>query len=70
MRARLQGKSLDFKAAAADLYADRWTVFRRITLPLIFPGLFSGAMLAFLHPLDNFITSSMLASGGTTTLPD
>src|SRR5690625_387100 len=69
IRARLQGMSLDFEEAAADLYATRWTTFRRVTLPLIFPGVFSGAMLAFLISMDDFITSSMLASGGTTTLP-
>lgn len=69
IRARLQGMSLDFEEAATDLYAPRWTVFRRITLPLIFPGLFSGAMLAFLISMDDFITSNMLASGGSTTLP-
>lgn len=69
IRARLQGMSMDFEEAATDLYAPRWTVFRRITLPLIFPGLFSGAMLAFLISMDDFITSNMLASGGTTTLP-
>ena len=55
--------------ASADLYADRWTTFRRVTLPLIFPGVFSGAMLAFLISMDDFITSNMLSSGGTTTLP-
>ncbi|WP_322865102.1 ABC transporter permease [Aquicoccus sp. G2-2] len=69
IRARLQGMSLDFEEAASDLYAPRWTVFRRVTLPLIFPGLFSGAMLAFLISMDDFITSNMLASGGSTTLP-
>ena len=69
IRARLQGMSLDFEEAAADLYASRWTGFRRVTLPLIFPGLFSGAMLAFLISMDDFITSNMLSSGGTTTLP-
>ncbi len=69
IRARLQGMSLDFEEAATDLYASRWVVFRRVTLPLIFPGLFSGAMLAFLISMDDFITSNMLSSGGTTTLP-
>ncbi|MFX0543484.1 ABC transporter permease [Roseovarius sp. S4756] len=69
IRARLQGMSLDLEEAATDLYATRWTVFRRVTLPLIFPGLFSGAMLAFLISMDDFITSNMLSSGGTTTLP-
>jgi spermidine/putrescine transport system permease protein len=62
IRARLQGMSL-------DLYANRLTTFRRVTLPLIFPGVFSGAMLAFLISMDDFITSNMLSTGGTTTLP-
>jgi len=69
IRARLQGMSLDLEEAGMDLYATRWTVFRRVTLPLIFPGLFSGAMLAFLISMDDFITSNLLSSGGTTTLP-
>lgn len=69
IRARLQGMSLDLEEASADLYASRWTTFRRITLPLIFPGVFSGAMLAFLISMDDFITSMMLSTGGTTTLP-
>ncbi len=69
IRARLQGMSLDLEEASADLYADRWTTFRRVTLPLIFPGVFSGAMLAFLISMDDFITSNMLSTGGTTTLP-
>lgn len=69
IRARLQGMTLDFEEASADLYAPGWTTFRRVTLPLIFPGVFAGAMLAFLISMDDFITSNMLASGGTTTLP-
>jgi spermidine/putrescine transport system permease protein len=69
IRARLQGMSLDLEEASADLYASRFTTFRRVTLPLIFPGVFSGAMLAFLISMDDFITSMMLSSGGTTTLP-
>jgi len=69
IRARLQGMSLDFEEASADLYADHWTTFRRVTLPLIFPGVFSGAMLAFLISMDDFITSNLLSTGGSTTLP-
>ena len=69
IRARLQGMSLDLEEASADLYANRWTTFRRVTLPLIFPGVFSGAMLAFLISMDDFITSNLLSTGGTTTLP-
>ncbi|UXU76666.1 MULTISPECIES: ABC transporter permease [unclassified Paracoccus (in: a-proteobacteria)] len=45
IRARLQGMSLDFEEAATDLYASRWKTFRRVTLPLILPDLFAGALL-------------------------
>jgi spermidine/putrescine transport system permease protein len=69
IRARLQGMSADFEEAAQDLYATPFTAFRRITLPLIMPGVFAGAMLAFVISMDDFITSNMLATGGTTTLP-
>ncbi|HEY0213791.1 MAG TPA: ABC transporter permease [Paenirhodobacter sp.] len=69
IRARLQGMSADFEEAAQDLYATPWTAFRRVTLPLIAPGVFAGAMLAFAMSMDDFITSNMLNSGGTTTLP-
>ena len=69
IRARLQGMESDFEDASADLYANRWTTFRRVTLPLIAPGVFAGAMLAFVISMDDFITSNMLNSGGATTLP-
>ncbi|SLN14420.1 ABC transporter permease [Roseisalinus antarcticus] len=69
IRARMQGMDLDFEEASADLYADRWTTFRRVTLPLIGPGMVAGAMLAFVISMDDFITSNMLNSGGATTLP-
>ena len=69
IRARLQGMDSDLEDASADLYADRWTTFRRVTLPLIAPGVVAGAMLAFVISMDDFITSNMLNSGGSTTLP-
>jgi spermidine/putrescine transport system permease protein len=69
IRARLQGMSTDYEEAAQDLYAHPFTAFRRVTLPLIAPGVFAGAMLAFVISMDDFITSSMLNTGGTTTLP-
>ncbi len=40
-----------------------------MTLPLILPGVFAGAMLAFVISMDDFITSNLLNSGGATTLP-
>ncbi len=69
IRARLQGMSTDVEEAAADLYATKFTAFRRVTLPLILPGVFSGATLAFVISMDDFITSNLLNSGGATTLP-
>ena len=69
IRARLQGMEPDFDEAAQDLYATPWVAFRRVTLPLIAPGVFAGAMLAFVISMDDFITSNMLNSGGSTTLP-
>ncbi|MBY5974786.1 ABC transporter permease [Pseudooceanicola marinus] len=69
IRARLQGMSLDVEEAARDLYAPPLTVFRRVTLPMIMPGVFAGAMTAFVISMDDFITSNMLNSGGGTTLP-
>ncbi|MFD9899980.1 ABC transporter permease subunit [Mesorhizobium sp. NPDC059025] len=69
IRARLQGMDADLEEAARDLYASAWVAFRRVTLPLILPGVFAGAMLAFVISMDDFITSNLLNSGGATTLP-
>ncbi|RUT85795.1 MULTISPECIES: ABC transporter permease [unclassified Mesorhizobium] len=69
IRARLQGMDFDLEEAARDLYATGWVAFRRVTLPLILPGVFAGAMLAFVISMDDFITSNLLNSGGATTLP-
>lgn len=69
LRARLQGMDMTMEEAARDLYADSWTAFRRVTLPLLAPGIFAGAMLAFIISMDDFITSNMLNAGGATTLP-
>jgi spermidine/putrescine transport system permease protein len=69
IRARMQGMEMDFEEASQDLYANKWTTFTKITLPMILPGVFAGAMLAFVISMDDFITSNMLNSGGATTLP-
>lgn len=69
IRARLQGMSNEYQEASRDLYASQWTTFRRVTLPVIMPGVFAGMMTAFVISMDDFITSNMLNSGGATTLP-
>jgi spermidine/putrescine transport system permease protein len=69
IRARLRGVDLAVYEAAADLGANEWTIFRRITLPLLMPGVVAGALLAFIISLDDFIVSYFLAGPGGTTLP-
>jgi spermidine/putrescine transport system permease protein len=69
IRARLRGIDPSVYEAAADLGAHEWTIFRRITLPLLMPGIVSGALLAFIISLDDFIVSYFLAGPGGTTLP-
>lgn len=69
IRARLQGMTNNLEQAAQDLYANPWIAFKRITLPLILPGIFAGAMLSFVISMDDFITSSIVSGGGATTLP-
>lgn len=69
IRARLNDMDLSLEQAAADLYAGPWRTFRKVTLPLLAPGMVSGLMLAFIVSLDNFVISMMVAQAGTTTLP-
>ena len=69
IRARLEGMDLSLETAAADLYASRWRVFRRVTLPLMAPGIAAGAMLAFVISLDDVIITEFVKSAGQGTLP-
>src|SRR5581483_6354969 len=69
MRARLAGIDPAYAEAAADLYAPPWHVFRRVTLPLIWPGIAAGAMLAFIGSLGDFVVSYFVCGPGATTLP-
>src|SRR5690606_31944921 len=55
IRARLEGMDMALETAAADLYATPWQTFRRITLPLLAPGMVAGAMLAFVISLDDVV---------------
>lgn len=69
IRARLEGMNQSFGEAAQDLYANRFRCFRRVTLPLLWPGIMAGFTLAFVTSLDDFLTSFFLSGPGTTTLP-
>lgn len=69
IRARLQGMDLTLEQAAADLYATPWQVFRRVTLPQLWPGILAGAMLAFVISLDDVVITEFVKSAGQDTLP-
>ena len=55
--------------AAISLGAGGWTLFRRVTLPLILPGVISGWALAFIQSFDDLTMTVFLAAPGTETLP-
>ncbi|WP_424984367.1 ABC transporter permease [Microbulbifer sp. S227A] len=56
---------LDFRLveAAHDLYAGRWTAFRRVILPLIKPGIIAGSILVFIPSLGAYVTPRVLGGG-------
>ena len=51
--------------AAADLYADRWTILREVTLPAVRPGVIAGCILVFIPSLGAFLAPDLL--GGART---
>lgn len=61
IRARLEGLDPRLAEAAADLYASPWKAFWKITLPLLMPGVLSGAMLAFIISMDDFVITYFVA---------
>ena len=60
---------LTLETAASDLYATPWQTFRRVTLPLMSPGILAGAMLAFVISLDDVVITEFVKSAGQETLP-
>lgn len=52
--------------AARDLYADRWSLFRRVLLPLTKPGMIAGCVLVFIPSLGAFLTPDLL--GGARSM--
>lgn len=69
VRARLANLDDSLEEAAMDLYANRWTTFRRITLPLIMPGVLGGGLLALTLSLDDVIITEFVQGPGATLLP-
>ncbi|MGB8814278.1 MAG: ABC transporter permease [Paracoccaceae bacterium] len=69
IRARLESMDLTLERAAADLYARPFRVFRRVTFPLMWPGILAGFMLAFVVSLDDVVITEFVKSAGQDTLP-
>ena len=69
VRARLADFDRTLEEAAQDLYANEWQTFRRVTLPLIMPGIIGGALLAFTLSIDDFVITFFVSGPGATTLP-
>lgn len=69
IRARLAELDPSLFEAAGDLGASGLRMFRRVTLPLLVPGLVSGGLLAFIISLDDYLISAFVAGPTATTLP-
>jgi spermidine/putrescine transport system permease protein len=69
VRARLATMDPTLEEAANDLGANHFQTFWRITFPILFPGILSGALLALTLSLDDFVVTFFNSGIGTTTLP-
>lgn len=65
---RLRGFDPAMEEAARDLGASKWQTYRRITLPILMPGIVSGALFAFTLSFDDFLIA-FFTSGVENTLP-
>ncbi len=69
VRARLHGFDKRLEEAAMDLGANELETFRRVTLPLLMPGIIGGALMAFTLSIDDVIVTQFTAGPNSTTLP-
>jgi spermidine/putrescine transport system permease protein len=68
VKARLVGFDRHLEEAAMDLGANEWTTFRKVTLPLIAPGILAAALLSFALSVDDFVIT-YFNSGSEVTFP-
>jgi len=68
VRARLKSFDHSIVEASRDLGASAFTTFRRITLPVIAPGVIAGALLAFTLSVDEFIIAFFTAGAGRSSI--
>lgn len=69
VQSRLRAAEKDIEEAAMDLGSKPWQVLFDITLPVIFPAILSGWLLAFTISLDEVVITSFTTGPGNTTLP-
>jgi spermidine/putrescine transport system permease protein len=69
VKARIASLDPRLEQAAMDLYANEFQTFRRVTLPLVAPGIAAAALLAFSLSFDDFIVTNF-NSGTLTTFPE
>jgi putative spermidine/putrescine transport system permease protein len=67
--ATLHGFDERLEYAAMNLGANRWQTFRRVTLPIIRPGVLAGALFAFIVSFDELIVALFVSGSGAVTLP-
>ena len=67
--ARLQDFDMTILEAARDLGASTWDTTWKVLVPIILPGIFAGALLAFTLSIDDFVITFFVNGPGTTTLP-
>ena len=67
--ARIAGMDNTLEEASYDLGGSRLTTFRKVTFPLIAPGIIGGALLAFIISLDDLVITYFIAGVDSTTLP-
>ena len=68
VRARVQGLDRSLENAAQDLFATPFQAFRKVTLPLILPGVVAGFLLSFVLSLDDFVITQFVG-GAVNTFP-
>ena len=69
VRSALSSETVYYEEAAKDLGASNFKIFKDIILPVIMPGVVSGAILAFTLSLDDVVISYFTAGPGSNTLP-
>jgi spermidine/putrescine transport system permease protein len=67
--ARLRTFDPALEEAASDLGANRWQVFRHVTIPLLLPAIVAAALLCFTVSFDDYVITSLVAGVDSETLP-